>query len=192
MKSMRACIAAQIAAVLWTAAAAEAQIPKPYPYTGDLHYDGNQYADSYFGWAVPGGWKAQNSAWEMDIVVDETFFESCTTWTNLPDPYDDCPTAGVLENDPSRRSFGIGSYNKNLIQGESAGALYQGKWYFAGGYSASTYPDVTWQEVTLQTCWDARNIWCYQSVQASRLMTGYWRYLETAFQEWDYYSSVYP
>ena len=185
---------ALFAAWLATAAStpATAQVPKPYPYTGDLYYDGNQYADSYFGWALPGGWRAQTSGWEMDISLGEGYFDACTSWTNLPQPYDDCPTAGTL--DPSgRRNFGIGSFDKNQIVGDvNGGGAYRGQWWFCGGSSASTYPDVAWQEVTTQICSDRYNIWCYEGVQGSRLLSAYWRYTQTAYDEWDYYAQVYP
>jgi hypothetical protein len=51
---------------------------------------------------------------------------------------------------------------------------------------------VAWQEVTTQICSDRYNIWCYEGVQGSRLLSAYWRYTQTAYDEWDYYAQVYP
>jgi hypothetical protein len=169
-------------------AEANGQTPKQYPYAGDLYYDGNQYADSYFSWAAVGEWERpyMHSGWEMDISLVETYFDSCTSWTNLPYPYDDCPTAGWF--DPSgARNFGIGSFDKSYIQAQT---LYRGRWWFGGGYSASTSVNVAWQEVTTQICSDRYDIWCYNGIDGSSLLSTSWRYLQSSFAEWDYSSSV--
>jgi hypothetical protein len=158
------------------------QTPKPYPNDGDLSYDGTAYADSFFSWAAIGGFRdASNNGWEMDISVGETYYDACTSWTNLPDPYDDCPTAG--KTDPAGRiNFGIGSYCVGCI---AAGPYYTGKWWFSGGSGASTYPNVTWQEVARQLC-PQKSIGCYFGVQGSSLMETYWRYGYPDYKEWFY------
>jgi hypothetical protein len=158
------------------------QTPKPFPNNGDLAYDGLAYADAYFHWEAIGGFQDPSfNGFELDIALGETYFDACTSWTNLPDPYDDCPTAGDM--DPEGTTvFGIGSYCAGCI---GAGPVYSGKWYFSGGSAASTYPNVTWAEVARLTC-TQKSIWCYRTVQSSSLMGTHWRYNFTDFKEWYY------
>ena len=88
---------------------------KRYPNNGDLYYNGDVYADSYFKWFNVGDWERSNPAFEMDMTVVWNYFASCTTYNNLPQPhYDDCPTAGVSEPG-STTNFGFGTWEAQNI-----------------------------------------------------------------------------
>ncbi len=164
-----------------------AYAPKFFPNRGDLNYDGHLYADSYFSWDAVGGWRSTSPGFEMDISLEETYFDYCTSWTNLPDPYDDCPTAGTL--DPAgRRNFGIGTFSALQIQPST---WYQAKWWFGGGSAETiwTYPNVAAQEVSRTLC-PYKDIWCYDGVQGTSLMETYWRYTEPSYKDW-YHDTYY-
>ncbi|AFZ29068.1 hypothetical protein Glo7428_0467 [Gloeocapsa sp. PCC 7428] len=139
---------------------------KRYPNNGDLYYNGAAYADSYFKWFNVGGWVRSNPAFEMDMTVSKRAFISCTTYNNLPQTnYDDCPTAGVSENDPNYKSFGFGTWNaKGIINS----LTYNAKWYFQNsadaGYVGYTTPvRISWQEVEKSLC-SYQSIWCMAGV----------------------------
>ena len=51
----------------------------------------------------------------------------CTTWSDLPDHYDDCHTAGVAEDDPDKAILSFGTYKAPLIV---PGRDYYGYWSF--------------------------------------------------------------
>lgn len=153
-----------------------------YPNRGDLYYDGEYYADSFFGWTEP-EWMYTYAGFEMDLSLDEFYFDSCTSWTDLPDPYDDCPTAGY--SDPEgKKNFGIGSFAAESILPISQ-KTYVGRWYFAGGYGISTHVNVTAQEVSRTLC-PEKSIWCYIGVQGTSLKETVWEFLVTNYVTWDY------
>lgn len=154
---------------------------KKYPHWGDIYYDGGYYADSMMEWHVrPGGWQTNNPGLEIDITVDKGFFESCTSWTNLPSPYDDCDTAGYSEPDPNRITFGVGSYDPQYIL---AATPYKAQWYFSGGTLPATFFDVSWQEVFHYFC-GYDGIWCMLSNDGSRLLTGAWSFGQQRYNSW--------
>ncbi|MHB1161653.1 MAG: hypothetical protein ACYC3V_15200, partial [Chloroflexota bacterium] len=90
-------------------------IPSPalaayYPDRGDLYYNGGQFAESYFKWTDPGPWQKPDPGYEHDFAFDPGYLSACTSWTDLPYAYDDCPTAGYSE--PSNLwTFSFGSFH---------------------------------------------------------------------------------
>src|SRR6188474_3612797 len=108
-----------------------------YPDHGDLCYDGIFFADSLFVWNSPGPWRipspfniSDDPGYEHDFSVSNQFFTACTSWTNLPSAYDDCPTAGVSEPS-STWTFSFGSFH--IASGVTANTTYYGSWNLSGG-----------------------------------------------------------
>lgn len=100
-----------------------------YPVTGDLLYDGQLFADSYFRWDTPGTWQTAYPGYEHDLILESDFISACTSYTDMPYGYDDCPTAGKDEN-PDQYAFAFGSYHGHAL---SAYQYYMGGWRLAGG-----------------------------------------------------------
>ena len=66
------------------------------------------------------------STYEHDLKLDKLWFRSgvCTTWSNLPRSYDDCPTSGF--SDPAgKRIVSFGTYKAPAIE---SGKVYYGSW----------------------------------------------------------------
>ena len=60
----------------------------------------------------------------LRVLPEELF---CTTWSDLPDPYDDCHTAGVAEDDPNKAILSFGTYKApDIVPGRD----YYGYWSF--------------------------------------------------------------
>lgn len=142
-----------------------------YPNDGDLYYDGAYYMDSYFRWNSPGPWNTSNPGYEHDLWVHEpSFFTStCTTWSNMPDFYDDCPTAGVL--DPNGPVFSFGTYSADELL---ANVFYFGAW----GWTSHATPLLT-SGFNLQgqenrnACFGIPTPWCMFSERTQNLITGW-------------------
>ncbi len=84
------------------------------PAGGDIYYNGSYYADSAFYWLSPGPFPGDDPGYEHDLRVRNTFFHGCTSFTSLPEGYDDCNTGSVL--DPSGYSiWSAGSFEAGLI-----------------------------------------------------------------------------
>jgi hypothetical protein len=168
--------------VIISVAALAHTTPKPYPHEGDLWYDGNYYADSYFKSHAVGGFQSSNPGMELDLAISNQFFTSCTTWSDLPSFYDDCSTAGVTEPNSSTSSYGLGTYNAKAIV---AGQQYQAQWRFSGGSAASTSVNHTWQEVSHTFCWwDSPN--CMNGVQGGSLKSTSWTFGSTNYVSYYY------
>ena len=122
-------------------------VQKRYPHTGRFKYNGVDRVDAYFIFHNPGGWTTSQPGLEIDLNLHADFYTSCTSWNNMPNSYDDCPTAGTLEDDPSRRVFSLGTYSAASIQPNQE---YNGFWLFTT-YNQGTLQDtnysVGWQEV---------------------------------------------
>jgi hypothetical protein len=148
-----------------------------YPDDGDFLYDGEDYADSYMTWNDP-GWSVDDPGYEHDLRVDVDYFGHCSTWTNLPDPYDDCPTAGVF--DPSGDI--ILSFGFFHSDGIDAGKQYYGAWSFTRGTAEVTDFDLIGQEVQRRSsACVIDTIWCMQRVQDRNVLSGF------LSSEWDYW-----
>ena len=94
------------------------------PNEGALWYNGGFYLGSWFRWTDPPTWEGTSPGYEHDLYVrDPDFFtSSCITYSTLPDRYDDCPTAGVL--DPHGPVFSFGTFDATRMQ--------QNEWYYGG------------------------------------------------------------
>ena len=99
---------------------------------------------------------------ELSIDVANLFdFRGCTSWSNMPNSYDDCVTAGVSEPGGTV-GFGHGTHDHSQ--------LVQGNQYFIE-YEIGLFPftfspqdieiSYSWQEVYGGSCpWDTDNPWC--------------------------------
>lgn len=138
-----------------------------YPNTGWLYYDGQYFAESVMTWWSPGPWSTSQPGYEHDLKTNDTYFASCTSYSGLPNGYDDCPTAGT--GDPAgKRIFSFGAFDADRIE---ANVSYWGYWQFSGGGASSSPYNLYGQEVKHQFCfWDG--IWCMNGVQTRELRSG--------------------
>lgn len=150
-----------------------------YPNQGDLYYDGASYADSYLKWDSPGPWQHSDPGYEHDLVAHKDYFQDCTSWTNLPNGYDDCPTAGVAE--PSDMwSFSFGTFHANNIQSSN---WYFGSWTFTILWDPSTDFSLNGQENYHGFCsWDS--IWCMKAVDTEPLLQGQFQLGQSYYNSW--------
>lgn len=133
-----------------------------FPNTGTIYYDGYEYASSYLKWYNPGPWTAPvpDSGYEHDLAIPAYYFGACMSWTNFPSGYDDCPTAGVLEDDPQIWVFSFGTFHAPQIQ---TNYWYWGSWSFDWRMGNSARFNLRGQEVYRKFCpW--YNIWCMGGV----------------------------
>jgi hypothetical protein len=150
-----------------------------YPDDGDLWYNGSYYADSYLKWNYPGGWSVSDPGYEHDFATSKNYFNKCTSWTNLPYGYNDCPTAGVSEPS-SYWTFSFGSYH---IKNVTAKKWYFGSWNFSGGYLLSSTFYLNGQENKHQFCW-YDSIWCMGGTRSQRLTSGTLNWGSTLYRSW--------
>lgn len=103
----------------------------PFPKRGTVYYTPNNrgtYKDDIrftLAWDTPGGWwigpargdnKTHPGIFEMDFVDTgylSVWDKGCISRSDLPEPYDDCPTSGVSEG--GGLSHGFGSWNASAI-----------------------------------------------------------------------------
>ena len=120
-----------------------------YPNAGNLYYSGGSFATSKMMWWNPSWTREDNclfdplncSTYEHDLKLDREWFTNlagvspgryCMSWSNLPDPYDDCPTSGI--NDPEGNVIlSFGSYEAYLI---APRLEYSGGWIFKNQQAA--------------------------------------------------------
>jgi len=120
--------------------------PTYYPNSGTLHYDGHLDATATMEWGNP-QWEHPEcifftircATYEHDLKVSRGFLAPfidistgfptwCVTTTDLPNPYDDCPTAGI--DDPAGYLvLSFGSWNAHRIERDHS---YTGTWHFLG------------------------------------------------------------
>ena len=154
-----------------------------YPDVGDFYYNGyNNYADSYICWTFPGGWSPLamgDPGYEHDLTAQSNYFNACTSWTDLPNGYDDCPTAGYTEPDPNLWTFSFGSFHAKNIKSLT---WYYGYWIFSGGSASSTSFQLNGQEVYHQIC-PLDDIWCMGSIRSQPLLSG-WLYWGWWYYNW--------
>jgi len=150
-----------------------------YPTEGNLYYNGSYYADSYLRWGAPGGWSVSDPGYEHDFSARSHYFTSCTSWTNLPYGYDDCPTAGVSE--PSNLwTFSFGSFHVTHIH---SGAWYYGAWNLGGGGSSSSDYQLAAQENYRGFCW-WDSIWYMKSIRNHTLLSGWLHRGYSLYRSW--------
>ncbi len=150
-----------------------------YPNDGDLWYDGTYFADSYLLWGSLGPWATNDPGYEQDFAIRSHYFEDCSSWTNLPSGYDDCPTAGVSE-ESDLWSFSFGSFHSKQLQ---ASSWYYGSWNFSGGWSLSSDFRLNLQEVYHQFCW-WDSIWCMGSKRTYNVRNGTLNWGQSYYTSW--------
>ncbi len=143
-----------------------------YPNTGGFYYNGRLYAAAYMKWNSQGPWVSNEPGYEHDLKVHEInyFTSSCTTFTNLPDGYDDCPTAGCC--DQNGIVFSFGSFDAELIQ---TNTWYSGGWYFNYHFPGTAESSMTLigQENESHCPGGYENIWCMFANDSQTLLEGY-------------------
>jgi hypothetical protein len=121
---------------------------------------------------------------EMDIQLPPGYVSGCTAWTDLPRPYDDCPTGGTLE--AGYEAWGFGSYGTDQI--------YSNRWYTARYTFTRTQATATtnvakvgWQETKMGSWCGGFSYdpWCLTSHAGGRLHTGVtWRQNQVSKSSW--------
>ena len=162
-----------VAMVLAIATPSAAQ--KRYPNWGEVEYNGDRTVSFWMFWEIPGGWTVRDPGYEHNLAIDTAYYNTCTSWSELPYAYDDCATSGTSEVDPNRISFAFGSYHIIVDQCCNAATRHGGyhpavydppiqssTWYYgditlscSGGgscYAYSTKADVYAQEVDRNLC----------------------------------------
>lgn len=104
--------------------------------------------------------------YEHDYAFTAGFYTGCTRVTNLPDSYDDCPTAGILEGDLV--AFSFGTYTASAIQ---AGVVYSGQFGFIDGGIPVAEFALRGQEVYHGIC-PADDPFCLEVSRSETLGTG--------------------
>lgn len=129
-----------------------------YPNSGKIIYTGAKYFAAQFRWDKPSFSNVRGVGVEIDLQISiergwpfvfNPGSAPCTTWTDLPRPYDDCPTAGV-DDDPGWVTYSLGSYDARAIQ---PGKTYLGSWTFRGSQMGAYWAmRVRGQEVYNKLC----------------------------------------
>lgn len=175
--------AALFAAALPGAAHAHGDL-RPYPHIGDFYHDGAGYADSLqWSHAALGGYNSSVPGYEFSFSVDSALWSGCTSWTNLPYAYDDCPTAGYTEPSGVAYTFGVGSYDAKKMT--TSGTTYEHRFYLTGGSTAWANAKVSWQEVSHQFC--AQNsVWCMNGVQGGSFTDAQLLFRSETYKSWSF------
>lgn len=115
--------------------------------------------DLILEWRNDGGWFAIQRLGTRVPGVGRSF---CTTWSDLPDPYDDCPTAGVSP-DPGVVELSFGTFKAPLIE---PGRDYYGSWRFQHqrGDGSTTSVRLDGQEGEFKNCLGRLSIWCIYGI----------------------------
>lgn len=169
-----------------------------YPTYGDLWYDGSEYFNVHFTWDQPGDWRwyLLQLGFEVDLVLKKGYFSAqlwkpfgkapCSTWTDLPNWYDDCPTAGWSDFNETW-SFGFGTFSPGSIR---ANTQYFGAWYFWGGNAVSESTLLlNAQEVFNLFCPGAtfyltKSPWCMDGSRTTTLADGFIKRGEAFYRPW--------
>jgi len=179
----RTILAFSLAACLASDAVAHSDL-RPYPHVGDFYHDGNGYADSLQWTHTPyGGYKSAMPGYEFSFSIDNWFYDACTSWTNLPMPYDDCPTAGVGEPTGVEYTFGVGTYDAKRMT--SSGTTYEHRFYLSGGVTDVTGVNIGWQEVEKYFC-STNSIWCMNGVGGGSFAKTQMRYGPSDYISWSH------
>lgn len=163
-----------------------------FPNAGDLYYNGGNFVDAFLRWDNPkwvdgdgcgdvplGVRDIHCSTYEHDLELNRSWFQAldpipgarefCTTWSDIPLFYDDCPTAGILDT-KGKIILSFGTYKANLIE---AGREYYGAWTLHHQNSSTPSTPITLfgQEGEYRRC---ETIWCIFQIddhQAGRVTT---------------------
>ena len=153
-----------------------------YPNKGTFTYNGRYRASTSFTWNSPGPWRGTGpeineiSGYEHDLLVRNPLYfaagptANCTTWTSLPDWYDDCITAGVDEDGDSP-VFNFGTYRTDKIV---AGKRYFGSWVFHLHLGAQTsFMNLNGQENANECICCILSPWCMFAKDTEPLLKNY-------------------
>ena len=152
-----------------------------YPDEGDLFYNGASHVNSFMKWQAVGPFQVSNPGYEHDLNIYPNYFSSCSSWTTLPDGYDDCSTAGIA--DGTFHAFSFGSYDAKKIDRND---WYFGAWNFSGGANAPETPVRLFGQETRHLWCPFDYPWCMDGVRSSSaLVWGHFR-RRPAFVEWDH------
>ncbi len=110
-------------------------------------------------------WYSEYNGYEHDFAMRPNYLSSCTSWTTLPNGYDDCPTASAEGGEFWAFAFGS-YYGRDIVPNN----WYFGVWNFSNdGPDPSTDFFLNGQEVWHQFCpWDSP--WCMNGIQSWRLL----------------------
>ena len=146
-----------------------------YPYLpdeGDLYYNGDTlrtgiypshtFVDTTMRWINPSWWSTRTRTtrdlceanpiscanYEHDLVLDRRWVRSsCTSWSNLPQSYDDCPTAGIRDGE-GKVIVSFGTFKAPDIE---TNQVYYGAWKFTSSATFRfTNPQSTAAELLCQ------------------------------------------
>lgn len=158
------------------------------PHEGRIWYGGGSSAEVIMLWHLNPyrSLIGPDKFMEFDVQVPKGFITACTTWTDLPRPYDDCGTAGTLEYNDEVDSYGFGTYNP---AGILANTWYTTRYTLTRTAQESTGADVRFgaQETEMAPwCGYAdTSPWCLQARQSSRVHTGrQWYKYNEAISSW--------
>jgi hypothetical protein len=151
-----------------------------WPDNGSFYYDGALYAESYMRWSSSGPWGTADPGYEHDVGASADYFNSCTSYTNLPHGYNDCPTAHY--DSDNFWAFGFGSWRSLEIHPQVTYFGYwnfgqPGWWYTPASY---TYFNLTGQE-TYKRCNDS--IFCAEGLRSTIILRG-WLYWGQRLHGW--------
>lgn len=169
---------------------------QPYANRGSFNYNGDRAFDVWMMWESPGGFFSDDPGYEQGFEISQNYYDSCTSFTNLPFAYDDCETAGVDEDSDGMFVFGWGSYH--LVVDQCCNAFSRhlgyhpplnddpiaaGTWYYAAldlfcedfcpSYNSSY--NLGWQEVDRILC-SSDDPWCMYGQQGSSFVEGHLYY----------------
>lgn len=139
-----------------------------YPNWDDFYHNGYSYVRSHMLWLTLGPFQKSDPGYEHDLNIYPTYYSSCSSWTNLPDSYDDCSTAGI--QDGTYHAFSFGTYDAKEID---TYRWYLGSWSFSGGRGAAETPIELYGQETWHDFCPLDFPWCMNGVQSSpRLVWG--------------------
>ncbi len=132
--------------------------PTYFPNEGDIEYTGTTVVRyNLIQWNNPGDWSVDMPGYEHDLVAKRDYFTECRSYSDLPNWYDDCPTACVSEGSGDYCAFSFGTYNALLIEPEFP---YWGRVNLTRGSAVSTNFRLNAQEVFHSPkCFELLNRW---------------------------------
>jgi hypothetical protein len=186
----RSAFLAAAAMAVWSHTGAALAHPQQMyqPHEGRIWYDGHSTVEVAMTWHVnpAASLIGRDRFMEFDTQVPKGFITSCTTWTDLPRPYDDCGTGGTFEYNDEVDSYGFGTYNPGWIQ---TNFFYTARYTLSRTDQTTTGADVRFgAQETEMAPWcgyaDA-SPWCLQARQSSRVHTGRaWNQYNSSASSW--------
>lgn len=162
-----------------------------WPHAGRIWYGGQNTSEMTMIWyrQPRPAFKTYDKFVELDIQIPKGYVTGCISWTDLPDPYDDCQTGGFLDGD-TYNSYGVGSYRTDWI-GENL--WYTARFTYTRSSQTSTGmvpTNAAWQEtyisVTLCPNYPSRSPHCLYGYEGGRIHRGVpWQSGRTAVSSWE-------